>query len=87
MKFRNIVTGVCVAMAFIACDDNTGNMGLDMTDGSDILSVSTDSFVVHSQSVAAAPAIARNANGYLGQFTDPETKTPITANFMAQFAT
>ena len=59
MKFRNIVTGLCVAMAFIACDDNTGNMGLDITDGSDILSVSTDSFVVHSQSVAAGPSIAR----------------------------
>lgn len=87
MKFRNIVTGVCVAMAFIACDDNTGNIGLNITDGSDILSVSTDSFVVHSQSVAAAPGIARNANGYLGQFTDPETNTPITANFMTQFAT
>lgn len=87
MKFRNIVTGLCVAMAFIACDDNTGNMGLDITDGSDILSVSTDSFVVHSQSVAAGPSIARNANGYLGQFTDPETNAPITANFMTQFAT
>ena len=87
MKFKNIVTGLCVAMAFIACDDNTGNMGLDITDGSDILSVSTDSFVVHSQSVAAGPSIARNANGYLGQFTDPETNAPITANFMTQFAT
>lgn len=72
---------------FASCDDTTSTIGSSLTDGMDMLEVSTDTFPVASQSIVADSVLSRNTTGYLGIIRDPETGNYITGNFMAQFGT
>lgn len=76
-----------VAAMFVSCDDTTSMIGSSLTDGMDMLEVSTDTFQVTSRSIVADSVLSRNTTGYLGIIRDPETGNYITGNFMAQFGT
>ena len=76
-----------VSVMFASCDDTTSTIGSSLTDGMDMLEVSTDTFPVASQSIVADSVLSRNTTGYLGIIRDPETGNYITGNFMAQFGT
>lgn len=74
-----------IALAFISCDDTTDGIGQSLTDNSDRLTITADTFSVSSRSIAADSVISRSATGYLGKVRDPETGGYITGNFMTQF--
>lgn len=74
------------ALAFTSCDDTTEGVGFTMTDQSDVLTVSTDTFNVLSQSVKAGAVVSRSTIAYLGKIRDPETGAYITSNSMIQYA-
>ena len=57
---------------FVACDDNTGNMGYDMLPDSDKATVKTSYFDVTTKSILSGPVFARSSTGFLGRFIDPE---------------
>lgn len=76
---------VLATMALGACDDNTANLGIyedsdKITSSYTQVQMKTTTFRVDS-----IPAV--NGTCYLGQVTDPETKTRIKADFLTQFHT
>ncbi len=82
-KFLTVLFGAVLGLA--ACDDNTETIGSSMTDTADRIDISTDTFDVKSQSVAAGAVLARNNTGYVGQVKDPESGNYITGDFLTQF--
>lgn len=73
-----------IALA-VACDDNTSDLGIySETDG---ITNSTAIYELTSRSIAMDSVVANSTISYLGSITDPETKTDITADFVAQFYT
>ena len=73
------------AATFASCDDDTASLGI-RSDADAITSTST-TFKVTSRSVPLGAVAANTSKSYLGLVTDPETKTDIRAEFMAQFHT
>lgn len=76
---------VLATIALGACDDNTANLGIyedsdKITSSYTQVQMKTTTFRVDS-----IPAV--NGTCYLGQVTDPETKTRIKADFLTQFHT
>lgn len=67
------------------CDETTDMIGSSVTNRTDLLNVSVDTFNVQSNTVLFDSVLARNIIGYLGTVKDPETGNTITGNFMAQF--
>ena len=71
---------------FVSCDDNTGSLGYDIVPNTDlvdnnftVLNVKTSSYEVGDK------VLARSSTSYLGKYTDPETGTVISSDFLAQF--
>ena len=82
MLFSFIVAGTY----FVSCDDNTGSLGYDIVPNTDlvdnnftVLNVKTSSYEVGDK------VLARSSTSYLGKYTDPETGTVISSDFLAQF--
>ena len=73
------------SLTFVACDDNTGEMGTSLIGRTDNLNISTDTFRVATRSYLADSVYARNAIGYIGKVRDPETGGFIVGDFMTQF--
>ena len=71
--------------SFTACDDNTVGLGSELMPDVDEMNVSTADYTVTTKSVASGPVLSRTSTSYLGKYTDPETNTDITAEFLAQF--
>lgn len=82
-KFFSILAVAALSLA--ACDDTTEGLGVSLTDTMDYLEISTDTFMVSTQSIAVDSVLSRNTKGYLGKIKDPETGGYITGNFMSQF--
>jgi len=68
-----------------ACDDNTASIGIYPT--SDGITNSTAIYQLTTQSLKLDSVVANSTTSYLGNITDPETGTDITADFAAQFHT
>jgi hypothetical protein len=67
----------------IGCDDETGNMGLEMLPGSDLLEVKSIKYKIGTHSILSDSVFAKVNTGYVGKFTDPEFGF-YEASFMAQ---
>lgn len=74
-----------LALCFYACDDTTDTIGI-YTDADNIQST-TSVFEAYTRSIAVDSVLSRTTMCYLGKVTDPETKTQIKADFLAQFNT
>ena len=86
MKRNFIVACLLVAcFGMVSCDDTTNTIGGSLIDNIDKLSVKADTFNVTSKTVLADRVIGRTSTGYLGRMEDPETRSMVTGNFMAQF--
>lgn len=85
MKYKFLMFLVSAAALFTSCDDTTNDIGTSLLHDMDNLSVTTDSFIVASRSIAADSVYSRSTTGYLGKIKDPETNTYVTGNFMTQF--
>lgn len=82
-KLFAIVT--IAAFVFTSCDDTTNNLGSTLISDMDNLEISTQNFLVSTQSIAANTILSRSTIGFLGKVKDLETGGYITSNFMTQF--
>lgn len=87
MKLQFLAGLLLATFCFSACDETTEDLGQSLIDNADRLTISTDTFTVFSQSIAADSVLSRNTTGYVGKVRDPETGAYITGNFMTQFHT
>ena len=87
MKIRIFLFILTLLGVMAACDDNTQDIGIKITDTMDHMKISTDTFEVFTRSIAIDSVIARTTVGYIGKMRDPETGTYVTGNYMTQFHT
>jgi len=85
MKSKIIVSLVLSSIIFIACDDNTDEIGSSLIDNVDRLEISTQTYKVSTRSIIADSVYSRNTTAYLGRTRDPETGAYITSDFSTQF--
>lgn len=85
MSFKQIWLLLAAGLMGTACDDDTASMGI-YTDA-DNISVSGKDFQASTRTIKADSVLGENTTCYFGQVTDPETKTRIKAEFLAQFHT
>ena len=85
MKIRFTLSALCAALLFIACDDNTASLGVDMMPNNDFVSTIYKSYETETRSYAVGDSVLARSNiSYLGRFTDPETGTIIKSDFLTQ---
>ena len=80
--FAYIVT---LLLCFIACDDNTGELGGSIIPEHDAITIDTATYWATSKSIAIDSVLSRTDKVYLGRFTDPQTGSVLEADFIAQF--
>ena len=78
---------LCLTAMFQSCDDQTGNIGVDIMPDDDITKTSQAVYDFFTSSTPADSLIAFTSDCYLGKITDPETNATTTSDFIAQFAT
>lgn len=74
----------CFALMILGCDDNSGDLGMNILPGSDKPPVGFQQFDVTTQSLLADSVYARSGTAYLGKYTDPNFGV-FEADFMTQF--
>ncbi len=75
-----------ISAMFVSCDDNTGTLGYDLVPSSDLVNNNFTVFDVQTSSYEVGDSVlARSSKSYLGKFTDPETGTIVSSDFLAQF--
>ena len=81
-----ILTALISAIAFTSCDDNTDMLGNSIVPAGDAMEIDTMTLYAKSRSILANDSILASTNRvYLGKYTDPETGTVFTSDFIAQF--
>ena len=73
------------AMAIYSCDEDTQNIGQSLTQESDKLDVTTESFEVTTRTYIADSVFTLSNNCYLGNIRDPETQTDVKSEFATQY--
>lgn len=76
---------ITLLLLAVACDDNTGSIGISVTPSTDSITVRTEIYHASSRSVIADSVLGRTSTVYFGRYTDPETNTLFESNFMTQF--
>jgi len=77
---------VAGCLAFAACDDSTGNLGVEIIPSTDFVDKQYATYDVVTSSFAVGDSVlARSSVSYLGRYTDPETRTIVKSDFLAQF--
>ena len=82
--FKLTVTLILAALTFVACDDTTDSIGSSITNRMDNLDITTSSFNVVTNSMAADSVLSRTNTGIIGKVLDPETGSYLTADYMTQ---
>lgn len=73
-------------LILLACDDNTGNLGVDIMPNADFVEKKYATYDVVTSSFAVGDSVlARSSVSYLGRYSDPETRTIVKSDFLAQF--
>ena len=81
-----ILTTLISTIAFTSCDDSTDMLGSSIVPAGDAMEIDTMTFYAKSRSILANDSILANTNRvYLGKYTDPETGTIFSSDFIAQF--
>ncbi len=85
MKIKQLAVFAFVGAMIAACTDTTDTIGNSLTDTTDRLDISTDTFEVSTRSIAVDSVLSRSIYNYLGHIKDPETGTYVTSNYTTQF--
>lgn len=85
MKLKYLTAIALTAMALYSCDEETGKLGASITNTSDQLIVSAETFDVLTNSYLPDSVYSYSEECYLGMIIDPETDTYVRSGFMAQF--
>ena len=84
--FSHYLFAIIALLTFTQCDDNTDTVGSSVVPGNDIISAETKTYYATSRSILANDSILANTSDvYLGQYTDEESGTVFTSNFLTQF--
>ena len=84
-KYFRLLLSASIFTCFIACDDNTGNLGESLMPDKDDISIGTNTYEATTRSLLAGDSIlAKTSTAYLGKYTDPLYGT-FEADFLAQF--
>lgn len=77
---------ILAALFMCACDDDTATIGSSIVPEKDKITVDTLTLYAKSKSIMVNDSILANtSNVYLGRYTDPETGTIFSSDFIAQF--
>jgi len=74
-----------IAMAMISCTEDTDTIGSSITNDTDRLIFSTGVYNATSKSILADSIYSHNSDCYFGMVKDPETKSYVKSDLMAQF--
>ena len=85
MKLRLFTAIAFTAMALISCSEDTDTIGTSVTSEVDQLVFSTGVYSAKSKSILADSVYSHNTDNYFGMVKDPETKTYVKSDVMAQF--
>ena len=85
MKLRLFTAIAVTAMAMISCTEDTDIIGSSITNDADKLIFSTGVYNATSRSILADSVYSHNTDNYFGMVKDPETKTYVKSDIMAQF--
>ena len=72
-------------MALFSCSTDTDTIGGSLTNSSDQLMASTETYYAYTHSVLVDSVYARSYDTYFGRVRDPETGDYVKTEFMAQF--
>ena len=73
-------------LTFVQCDDSTDSVGSSIVPSQDIVTAETKTFKATSRTIQANDSILANTNEvYLGRYTDEESRTVFTSDFITQF--
>lgn len=86
IKIQSLLFVFLLSLLLTSCDDNTGSLGLSMSEETDQMTVSSGSFNLSSRSVIVNSVVSTSATAYIGKVRDPETGAYITGSSMLQFA-
>lgn len=85
-KFPFYLLTIFSLFAFAGCDDETAGIGSSIVPDNDKITVDTLTLYAKSRSILANDSILANtSNVYLGRYTDPETGTIFSSDFITQF--
>ncbi len=85
-KTTIFLLAVLAVFAFSACDDDTATIGGSIVPEKDKITVDTLTLYAKSRSIMVNDSILANtSNVYLGRYTDPQTGTVFSSDFIAQF--
>ena len=85
MKLRLFTAIAVTAMAMVSCSEDTEYIGSSITSDSDKLVFSTGTYNATSRSILADSVYTHNPDRYFGMVKDPETKSYVKSDIMAQF--
>ncbi len=85
-KIQILILSILSILTFTRCDDETATIGGSIVPESDSIKYSAKTLYASSKSILANDSILANtSNMYLGRFTDPETNTVFSSDFITQF--
>ena len=85
-KLTYILSAIFTLLTFVQCDDNTESVGSSIIPEKDIITAETKTFNATSKTIMANDSILANTNEvYLGRYTDEESGTVFTSDFITQF--
>ena len=85
MKYKFFTAIAVSAMAIISCSTDTDTLGGSLTNSSDQLMASTETYYAYTHSLLVDSVYARSNDTYFGRVKDPETGDYVKTEFMAQF--
>ena len=85
MKIRLFTAIAITAMAMVSCSEDTDTIGSSITNETDKLVFSTGVYSATSRSILADSVYSHNTDNYFGMVKDPETKSYVKSDIMAQF--
>ncbi|MBR2300397.1 MAG: DUF4270 domain-containing protein [Bacteroidaceae bacterium] len=85
-KISVLLLSILSILTFTRCDDETATIGGSIVSSNDTITYNVKTLYASSRSILADDSILANTNRvYIGRFTDPETNTVFTSDFLAQF--
>ena len=76
---------ILMGLLWASCDSDTGSLGVSTTPTNDSLSIRTAVYYASSRSVLVDSVLGKTSNVYFGRYTDPETKSLFSSDFITQF--
>lgn len=86
MNIKYIFALLVSFVLLCSCDESSTTLGVDMMPSNDLITPKYKPYDVTTESYPVGDSVlARSSMSYFGRFTDPETRTTIKSDFMAQF--